>query len=61
MRQARKIKVSDSIIVEVGVNDVDHINIMYPLARIYSPNNAIPTREIILPIGAEIEWLKDAD
>lgn len=59
MKQAKKIMVSKSMTFEVGVNNVDHINISYPLARIYTKDDAIPVREIILPIGTDIVWLED--
>lgn len=58
MKQARKIMVSESMTFEVGVNGVDHINVTYPLARIYTKDNAIPVREVFIQTGSEIEWVE---
>lgn len=63
MRQARKIIVTESVTYEVGqsVKDqgvVDHINISYPIARVYIKSNAIAVVEVFLQAGSVIEWLE---
>ena len=59
MRQAKKIIVSESMTFEVGKGRpiVDHINVTYPLARIYEKDNALPIREVFIQVGSEIEWV----
>ena len=61
MRQAKRIMITESIVFEVGKGDpiVDHINISYPLARVYEKDNAIPIKEVFLQVGSEIDWLTD--
>ena len=64
MKQARKITVTESVTYEVGKTVqgqgvVDHINISYPIARVYIKSNAIAVVEVFLQAGSVIEWLED--
>ena len=51
MKQARKITVTESVVYEVGQTIegqqvVDHINISYPLARVYVKDDAVAVVEV---------------
>lgn len=64
MKQARKITVTESVVYEVGQTIegqqvVDHINISYPLARVYTKDNAVAVVEVFLQASSVIEWLKE--
>lgn len=64
MKQARKITVTESVVYEVGQTIegqqvVDHINISYPLARVYVKDDAVAVVEVFLQASSVIEWLED--
>ena len=64
MKQVRKITVTESVVYEVGQTIegqqvVDHINISYPLARVYVKDDAVAVVEVFLQASSVIEWLKE--
>ena len=64
MKQARRITVTESVVYEVGQTIegqqvVDHINISYPLARVYVKDDAVAVVEVFLQASSVIEWLED--
>ena len=62
MRQAKKIIFTESITYEVGQpykeqGIISHINVAYPIARIFIGSSNKPVAEIFLQVYSTIEWV----